>query len=323
MFRINRPILRVGTVVLCALLVCIALLGIAGRSQARQASGLSLDLYPQNQEIPFACLGKPLRGWFIVNAVTQEPVLSDPLKPTQIQVTASPPLAGTLSSSSWTIQGSMGSKGFTYTPAKTGSEHLQFTAAVLNAASAPLVKSIDFKVVNCRYQITITGEIQNLQGGITSNIFYNGEGTLSLTQNGGSGWSIMGRGTTTLEEYVDGTEGDVTCVTTSPGTGTGSFWIEGEADPAAKLKPVFHFTDIRTGVGQSCKDSGNGKTQSGAIPSTGWLPNSGSGGVVKGLEFLAQGEQKSLDVSQVNDARWVEGSSTGTMQISIEPEANK
>lgn len=327
MSRINHRILRIGMFVIFALLVCIGIPGSAGQSQAKPSAGLSLDLYPSSQETPYVCLGKPVRGWFIVNAGQNEPNLSNPqapITPTQIQVSASSPLVGSLSKASWTINSSFGTKGFTYTPAKTGSEHLIFSAQMLNTAGPQVVKNIDFKVINCHYRITIHSEFHNLQGGITSNIFYDGDGTLDLVPNGtGSAWSIMGYGTTSLEEYVDGTEGDVTCVTTSPGKGAGSFWIEGSGDPSTKLKPVFHFTDIITSVGQTCTDKGKGKTMESGIPSTGWLPNSGAGGAVGDIDFSTQGGQKELDVSKVSDARWVEGSNTGSMSITIAPEASK
>ncbi len=263
--------------------------------------GLVFELYPSKNEVKYACVGKPVQGWWTVST-EMDTSLSNPLAPLvpfQIQVWSTPPLIGKLSKDSWSIRNTAASKTFTYTPTKTGDEHLIFNAWILDSSPAPLARSIDLTVVNCRYRVDIHAEIQNIQGSINSNIFYDGTGFMDLVPNKDSTWTIKGRGTTQLEEYVDGTEGDVTCVTTSPGTGSGSFYIEGEGDPSTSLNPVFRFTDIQTSVGQSCNDRGKGKTMPSSIPTTGWLPNSAGQGVLYDLQFSPKGESKDLPFSRL------------------------
>jgi hypothetical protein len=329
MFRINYRVLQVGTFAVFAILFCVRLLGDTSQSQAKQDSsgGLFFDLTPASNEVPYACLGKPIQGWFIVGTESKPPSLPDPLAPLvlfQIQVWTTPPLVGTLSKDSWTIQSTYASKRFTYTPTKTGDENFSFNAWILDSPDSPLVKNIELTVINCRFRISIHGEFHNMQGSINADIFYDGEGYLDLVQNDkDSGWSIMGYGTTTLTEYVDGTEGDVTCSTSAPGQGSGEFWVDGEAEPSARLNPVFRFTDILTSVGQTCTDKGKGKTMANTIRSTGWLPNSNGNGVLGDLEFSPQGDNQELPISAVNDFRWTQGSNTGSMTITITPETNK
>ncbi len=328
MVRVNRRVVRVGTFVVFAILLCLG--SFAGMSQAlaqQDSGGLYIDLYPSGKEVAYACVGKPIQGWFIVSTGATETSLSNPLAlltPSLVQVWTTPPLVGTLSKDSWTISSASATRRFTYTPTKEGEEHLIFRAWILDSSPSPLAKNIDLTVIQCRYRITVHGEFHNRQGSIDSNIFYDGQGLVDLVPNEkGTGWDIKGRGTTQLEEYVDGTEGDVTCVTSAPGKGSSSFLVEGYAVPSVTLNPTFRFRDITTGVGQTCTDKGKGKTMAGGIPLTGWLVNSAENGMLWDLEFSAQGESKQLPISAVNDTRWTDGNNIGSMKIEIMPEAGK
>jgi hypothetical protein len=297
------------------------------QAQAAENSELSFELYPSGKDVTHACVGKPIEGYFFVKAGGTEASAPDPLAPLTppvIQVWATPPLVGTLSKDSWTFSSGRGDKSFTYTPTKEGEEHIDFRAWILDASTSPLVETIELKVIQCRYRIFIHGEFQNRQGSIDSRITYDGQGYLDLVQNEkGSGWDIKGRGTIQLEEYVDGTEGDVECVTTAPGKGSSSFLVEGYAIPSETLYPAFRFRDITTGVAQSCTDKGKGKTMAWGIPITGWLVNSAGNGWVEDLEFSAKGESKVLPMSQVNDTRWTDGNNVGSFKIEIMPETQQ
>lgn len=319
--------LRFGLFSPIVILFFLGLFGTASQAQAMQGSGAGLvfDLYPANKEVAYGCVRKPIRGWFTVSTSGETSISNPlaPLVPSQVQVWTTPPLVGTLSNDSWTIKSSPVTKRFTYTPTKTGDEHLTFHAMIFDSPNSPLAKNMDLTVIQCRFKVTVHGEFQNRQGSINSNIFYDGEGYLELVQNDGdTGWTLKGRGTTKLEEYVDGTEGDVTCQTTSPGKGAGIFYVEGDAVPSVRLNPIFRFTDILTSVGQVCTDKGKGKTMGNSIPLTGWLPNSAGSGVLWDLEFPGQGGSLDLPISAVDDTRWVTGGSIGSMQITITPETN-
>jgi hypothetical protein len=336
MFRVKRWVLRLGAFVLFAILLCIGAPGNASKVQAAQGPGgeLYFDLYSVNNDLQFACVGKPINGSFLTGVQGNEPSAADPLAPLvppEIRVTVPvDPLVGTLSKRSWTINSvnTFKSWKFTYTPTKTGDEDLVFDAMLANSPNPVITKHASFPVIYCRYKVSIHGEFENVQGGIRSDFWYDGEGHFDLSPRGGkgyqdpgSGFPIYGTGIAKLEAYSDGTdELGTTCTTTSPGQGSSTFFIDGDGAPSSTLKLNFYFGDIITSIGQTCRGK---RTGAWGIPRIGWLPNSAQGGEVKDLTFSPKGESKDLDISAVNDTRFTAGSNNGTMSITVLPEVPK
>lgn len=319
LLRIHRRGWRVAAFAVFAMLLCAGALGSASQVKAGEDAKTGLYFYLYPDQVPYACVGKPIQMYFLAGVKQEDSGPLASLVPPEIRVTALDPLVGKLSKRSWTINRFDTAKRFTYTPTKTGDETLIF---YIDTPGGQLDQTLTFPVIYCRYRVSIHSEIQNIQGGIHTNIFYDGQGRLDVSRNDGdSGWTISGYGTTTFEGYSDGTEGDLTCVTTSPGKGAGTFWIDGDGDPSAKLKPVFHFTDIGAGVGLACKNKKGAQT--GSVPRIGWLPNAGQSGVLTDLAFNPKGDNRDLDISQFNDTRWTDGANQGNMLITIVPETSQ
>jgi hypothetical protein len=325
MFRFYGRLRRLGTLTLLVIVLCSSLTGIASPTQAG-SDEIFFSLSPEGNELQFACVGKSTEMFFLAQLIDS----GDPLAPLTSQeirvVNAIPPSVGKLSQRTWTIPARNAKlMRFTYTGSKPGREELVFDAAVLDggepASSATVTKSVSFPVVHCRYKVTVHSEILNSQGGISTNIFYDGEGHFDLLPkekgDPGPGSPIFGTGVAKVEINVDGTASRTTCVTTSPGKGSNNFLISGDGDPNTMFNLTLQFGDIMTSVGQSC----NGRAWS--IPRIGWLPNSAESGLVKDLQFSPKGDNQELPISAVNDTRYTEGANQGSMLITVLPEDAK
>lgn len=316
------PILSLFTLLILAAAFYLGASETAAPVEASDDQGAStfFALFPD--EIVYACVGKPIKMLFYVGVEEADlgPLAS--LNPPDIQVLADQPVLGTLSSREWRIRSNFKQQVFTYTPTKTGIEHLSI---YVNNPKRVATQERVFPIIYCKYKISIHSEIQNQQaakGAITSNIFYDGEGHLDISkEKGSSKYTLRGYGTTTFEAYSDGTEGGMTCVTTSPGKASGTFYVDGEGDPTEYLLPTFHFDDVGAAVGIFCSNKKG--SQPGTIPRLAWLPNAAQSGVIKGLRFKVAGDNKDLGIGEFNDLRWLQGSNSGDMLITITPEMSK
>ncbi len=310
-------------------LLCAGFLGVTSQVQAAKQNpgGLFLYLHPENDRVPYACVGKPITGTFRTGLDDIDSDVAEPLwqlTPPDIVVNADGPRVGTLSRTSWTIHSFNEEKYWTYTPTKPGDEQLVFKSRIpQNPSYATVTQSAWFPVINCRYRLSIHGEIKNAQGGIDTNMFYDAEGHFDLTKkNKDSSFVIRGFGVTSIEAFSDGTEGDVRCITSEPGKGAGSLRIQGESDASSNLNLTLRFGDTATGVPQTCTK--DGKSRPWGVRKVGFLPSGDAEGVLADLEFPPLGGNLELGVGgAVNDRRWIQGATTGDLLITVVPVTSK
>lgn len=319
--------LRLGGLAAFTVLLCVGFVGMAGRVQAAVPNygNVWFLLDPENDEEPYACVGKPVKGDFFAGVEQDGSSDPDPLAPLvapMMQVTTAAPKVGTLSERTWTVRSVGFMRLWRYMPTKPGDEELVFSASLVDDSNNKVTKSAQFPVINCQYKITITSEINNYQGGIHTYISYTAEGHFDvLRKSKNSPWTVKGYGVTSFLGKTDGTEGEVTCVTNKPGEGKGTFEVEGESEPNTYIDLRLHFSDTGSAVGPDCKKKD--KTGVAPIRYYGWLPTGSAEGVLEDLRFPTEGGSEQLGIGNFNDRRWVQGHNDGLMIIEVEPVENK
>ncbi len=321
-----RGALRLGGLAALLILLSAGSVGMASRVRAAdpESGELFFMLYPENDEKPYACVGKPFKGFFMAGV---EKELSDsdplaPLVPPEISVNTDTPKVGTLSQRSWTVKSGK-VIWWTYTPTKVGDEDLLFDASIPKSSYKPITTETRFPVLNCQYRLSIHAEIRNTQGAIETNMFYDAEGHFDIIQKGrNSPFTFKGYGATSIQAFSDGTEGGVKCITSKPGEGTGNLHIEGSVDPSSSnINLTLRFSDTGSGVGQTC--SKGDKTGPGMIRHIGFLPSGKTEGELTDIKFSPFGDNQELEINAFNDRRWVKGLNQGSMLITVVPVTSK
>ncbi len=320
MHRLFLRALRLGELAVLLILLGAGTAGMSAPVQAAESydGELYFMVFPENDDVTYACVGEPFQGFFMagIEKEASNPDPLAPLVPPEIHVNTDTPKVGTLSQSKWTVKPGRVIR-FTYTPTKVGDEDLLFDASIPNSSYKPITTEGRFPVLNCHYKLSIQSQIDNIQGGIKTAIFYDANGHFDLLPQKNYPLKIKGYGETKFLATTNGTEGDVTCVTTEPAEASGTLEVEGQADPDNSLLLTLRFSDTGSGAGPQCK-KGN-KTGVAPIRYYGWLPTGKQEGVLQELRFAVGGDSVTLGINAFNDRRWVQGTNSGIMLIEVEP----